>query len=102
MTQKSLIIALLAQDLKHSQFLLGLDDLGLSASDKHSLEHFDIIAQLMRVPEGEAASNWARIYLTYMSESREVEIEHTTAPMLPFAVACYEDLTRALKGKNSR
>lgn len=99
MTQKDLIIALLCQDLKHSQFLLGLDDLGLSASDKHSLELFDIIAKLMHVPEGEAESNWARVYLTYMSESREVAIEHTSAPMLPFAVECFEDLREVLVGK---
>lgn len=96
MTEKDLIIALLQQDLKHSQFILGLDDLGLSASDKHSLELFDIIAHLMHVSEGEVESNWARVYLTYMSECREVEMEHTSAPMLPYAVSCHDDLVEVL------
>ena len=52
MESKKLIIALIQQDLKHSQLILGLDDLGLEASDKHSLEMFDIVANLMQVPEG--------------------------------------------------
>ncbi len=53
----------------------------------------------MRVPEGQLESNWASVYLTYMSESREVEIEHTTALMLPFAVSCYEDLLEILSAQ---
>ena len=100
MTTKDLIIALLAQDLKHSQLILGLDDLGLSASDKHSLEIFDIIATLMQVPKGHIEANWARIYLTYMSNCREVEIDHTTAPMLPYAISCYDDLNEVLLSKS--
>ncbi len=33
MTQKDLIISLLQQDLKHSQLVMGLDRLGLEASE---------------------------------------------------------------------
>ncbi len=101
MTNKELIIALIQQDLKHSQLILGLDDLGLSASDKHSLEMFDIVANLMQVPEGHVESDWARVYLTYMSDSREVEIDHSTAPMLPYATSCYDDLNEVLHSKNA-
>jgi len=100
MSNKQLIIALIQQDLKHSQFILGLDDLGLEASDKHSLEMFDIVANLMQVPEGQVEANWARVYLTYMSECREVEIQHTTEPMLPYAVSCYDDLSDVLGSEN--
>ena len=102
MESKELIIALIQQDLKHSQLILGLDDLGLEASDKHSLEMFDIVANLMQVPEGHVESNWARVYLTYMSECREVEIQHTTAPMMPYAVSCYDDLCEILNSENGR
>lgn len=101
MINKELIIALIQQDLKHSQLILGLDDLGLSASDKHSLEIFDILANLMQVPEGHVESEWARVYLTYMSESREVEIDHTTTPMMPYAISCYDDLAEILHSKNA-
>ncbi len=101
MTNKELIIALIQQDLKHSQLILGLDDLGLSASDKHNLEMFDIVANLMQVPEGHIESDWARVYLTYMSDSREVEIDHSTAPMLPYAKSCYAALSEVLHSKNA-
>jgi hypothetical protein len=97
MSNKDLIINLIQQDLKHCQLILGLDDLGLEASDKHSLEMFDIIADLMQVPEGHIESDWARVYLAYMSESREVEIEHMTTPMRPYAISCYDDLCEVLK-----
>lgn len=97
MSNKDLIINLIQQDLKHCQLILGLDDLGLEASDKHSLEMFDIVADLMQVPEGHVESDWARVYLAYMSESREVEIEHMTTPMRPYAISCYDDLCEVLK-----
>ena len=97
MSNKDLIINLIQQDLKHCQLILGFDDLGLEASDKHSLEMFDIVADLMQVPEGHVESDWARVYLAYMSESREVEIEHMTTPMRPYAISCYDDLCEVLK-----
>jgi len=53
MSQKELIISLIQQDLKHSQLILGLDELGMDASDKHSLEILDVVANLMQVPDGE-------------------------------------------------
>lgn len=101
MPNKELIISLIQQDLKHSQLILGLDDLGLAASDKHSLEMFDIIADLMQVPEGHLESEWARIYLSYMSECREVEIQHLTKPMQPYAISCYDDLCEILNSENA-
>ena len=100
MSNKELIISLIQQDLKHCQLIIGLDDLGLEASDKHSLEMFDIIADLMQVPEGQVESNWAQVYLTYMAESREVEIQHMTTPMKPYAISCYDELCEVLNSEN--
>ena len=96
MTNKELIINLIQQDMKHSQLILGLDDLGLEASDKHCLEMFDIIANLMHVPDGHIEDRWARVYLAYMSESRDIEIQHMTTPMKPYAISCYDDLCEVL------
>lgn len=100
MSNKELIISLIQQDLKHSQLILGLDDLGLEASDKHSLEMFDIVADLMQVPEGHVESKWANVYLSYMSECREVEIHHMTTPMKPYAISCYDELEEVLNSEN--
>jgi len=100
MSDKELIISLIQQDLKHCQLILGLDGLGLEASDKHSLEIFDIIADLMQVPEGQVESNWAGVYLSYMSECSEVEIQHMTTPMKPYAISCYDELCEVLNSDN--
>ena len=52
MSNKELIVSLIQQDLKHSQLVLGLDELGMEASDKHCLDILDIVYNLMKVPGG--------------------------------------------------
>lgn len=96
MSNKELIISLIQQDLKHCQLIVGLDQLGLEASDKHGLELLDIVADLMHVPEGNAEFDWGRIYITYMAECSGVEIVSTSASLRPFAERCYEDLCGVL------
>ena len=98
MSEKELIISLIQQDLKHCQLIVGLDQLGLEASDKHGLELLDIVADLMHVPAGNAEFDWGRIYVTYMSECAGVEIESTSASLRPFAESCYEDWCGVLAG----
>lgn len=96
MSTKELIISLIAQDLKHSQLIIGLDELGLQASEKHCLELLDIVAKLMNVPEGKVEFDWGRIYLTYASECTGMEVEDTSASLRPFAETCYDDLQAVL------
>ena len=96
MSNKQLIISLIQQDLKHSQLILGLDELGLDASDKHCLELLDIVANLMQVPEGHIECDWGRLYVTYMAESKKVGVQHTSETMKPFAEACYNGLCEIL------
>jgi len=92
MSNKDLIISLIQQDLKHSQLVLGLDELGMNASDKHSLEILDIVFNLMQVPDGEIEYDWCRLYVTYMQECKTVGVTHTSETMKPFAEACYNSL----------
>lgn len=101
MPNKELIISLIQQDLKHSQLILGLDELGLEASDKHCLEILDIVANLMQVPDGDLehvpiAIGRGRVYITYMAESKRVGVHHTSETMRPFAEACYEGLVQVI------
>lgn len=100
MSNKELIIALIQQDLKHSQLVLGLDALGLEASDKHCLEILDIVFNLMQVPDGEIEYDWCRLYVTYMQECKAVGVTHTTEAMKPFAEACYKGLVDIINPKN--
>ena len=96
MTRKELIIKLIQQDLKHSQLIIGLDQLGLSASDRHCLELLDIVAELMKVPTGKLEFDWGRVYLTYMSECTGDEIASTCDSLRPYAHSCYNDLCGVL------
>ena len=98
MSNKELIISLIQQDLKHSQLILGLDELGLEASDKHCLEILDIVANLMQVPDGEVEYDWGRVYTTFMAESKRVGVHHTSETMRPFAEACYDGLIEVISG----
>lgn len=97
MTHKDLIIALILQDLKHSQLVMGLDRLGLEASDRHCLELFDIIADLMQVPEGHVELDWSKLYLTYMAECSDIEISNDLNQLKPYAESCFEELERILQ-----
>lgn len=100
MSEKELIISLIQQDLKHSQLIVGLDRLGLEASERHCLQILDIVANLMRVPEGHTELDWGKIYITYMAECDGLEIEYTADSMRPFAESCYDDLCEILNSEN--
>ncbi|GAB5418847.1 MAG: hypothetical protein Crog4KO_01720 [Crocinitomicaceae bacterium] len=65
MQNKELIISLIEHDLKHHQLVTGLDNIGLEAFDKHLLELFDVIYDLMELPES-AESKWGKTYTKYM------------------------------------
>ncbi len=101
MSNKDLIISLIQQDLKHSQLVLGLDELGMDASNKHCLEILDIVANLMKVPDGEIEYDWCRLYVTYMQECKTVGVTHTTATMKPFAEACYNSLLEIVNSESA-
>jgi hypothetical protein len=94
MTQKQLIISLIQQDLKHSQLVLGLDKLGLDASDNHCLELLDIIAELMKVPEGETEHMWSKTYVSLMAKAVQFDVEDASATLRAYAEECYGELRR--------
>lgn len=102
MSEEELIIALIQQDLKHSQLVVGLDRLGLEASERHCLQILDIVAHLMKVPEGYKEFDWGRVYVTYMAECDGVDIDCTADSMRPYAISCYDDLCEILNSEKAR
>jgi hypothetical protein len=96
MTSKELIISLIQQDIKNSQLVLGLDNLGLEASEKYGLEVLDIVADLMQVPEGHMEFYWGRMYMSYMSESSNLDKELSSDSLHLKAETCYDDLNMVL------
>ena len=101
-SNKELIIKLIQEDLKHCQLVVGLDQLGLEASDNHCLELLDIVADLMQVPTGNLEFDWGRVYITYMSECTGLEVESTSASLRPYAEYCYNDLCEILHSADGR
>lgn len=98
MSNKELIIALIQQDLKHSQLVSGLDSLGLEASDKHCLQILEIVSELMGVPvDGEIEFAWGRMYVSLMAEVVHFEVEHTADNLRSYAETCYQELCSILK-----
>lgn len=51
MKNKDLIVSHIQQDLKHHQLVLGLDNIGLQAGEKHHLELLNVVYDLMEVPQ---------------------------------------------------
>jgi hypothetical protein len=102
MSNKELIISLIQQDLKHSQLVSGLDNIGLEASEKHCLQLLDIIAELMKVPEGNLEFDWGRMYVSLMAESVHFDIDFTSDDLRPYAETCYAELTNVLVSESAR
>ncbi|MCH2231324.1 MAG: hypothetical protein MK105_13365 [Crocinitomicaceae bacterium] len=100
MSNRELIISLIQEDLKHSQLIVGLDELGLSASEKHCLRILDIVANLMQVTEGHIEFDWGRTYITYMADCTGGTVEDSSDSMRPYAESCYDELIKILNLAN--
>lgn len=91
MRNKQLIIKLIQQDLKHCQLLYGLNRVGLNGEDKHQLQLFDIVYELMKVPQN-LEIDWGKTYQDYMKQALLLEIGSTDAHLKPLAELCYKHL----------
>lgn len=92
MKTKALIISLIQQDLQHTQFLAGLDNLGLEASDKHHLQLLEIIANIMHIPEGDLHDTWGQLYYQLLQDATHFQITHTQDFLREYATLCYRQL----------
>jgi len=101
MNNKELIISLIQQDLKHSQLVIGLDKLGLGASDRHCLQLLDIIAKLMNVPEGNVEIDWGKRYISLMSASVNFDIQSNSDDFLSYAEDCLVELSKVLNSSSN-
>ena len=91
MKNKTLIIALLQQDLKHHQLILGLDNIGLQAGEKHHLEILDIVYDLMQVPQS-VEMEWGMTYTNYMNKALRYRIQANSEGLKQLAELCYTHL----------
>lgn len=91
MSNKQLIVRLIQQDLKHCQLLYGLNRVGLDGGEKYHLQIFDIVYDLMKVPQS-LEFEWGTIYQNYMKQAFLLEIGDTDAHLKPLAELCYKHL----------
>jgi len=91
MKNKDLIISLIQQDLKHNQLVLGLDNIGLQAGEKHHLELLNVVYDLMKVPES-AEMSWGMTYTNYMNKALRYRIQTTSEGLRQQAELCYAHL----------
>ena len=101
MNNKELIINLIQQDLKHSQLLSGLEKIGLDGTDLYYLEMSEIIAKLMKVPNGRKIGDlWGETYIAFLHEAIRYKVTSRGETLKPLAIACYGRLQTIIEGEN--
>lgn len=88
---KSQIIHIIQQDLKHSQLTEALRNLGLDDGGLYSLDLMSLVAQLMQVAP-EHMENFAEIYGCYLDKANQFLITYLGEYLLPVAEECYKAL----------
>lgn len=91
MKNKDLIVSLIQQDLKHHQLVLGLDNIGLQAGEKHHLELLNVVYDLMEVPQS-VEMDWGMTYTNYMNKALRYHIKSTSENLRGQAELCYTHL----------
>jgi hypothetical protein len=91
-----LIVALIAQDMKHEQLLGAFEKIGFQ-SDIHELLLLDIIAEVMGVPPKKMSWDWVDIYMKFMKAAEGFEITGNGKNLLPLAEACYAALKTCIE-----
>jgi hypothetical protein len=86
--EKSIIIQLIKQDLKHTQLLEGIKAAGFK-SELHYLDLSTIVALLMGVPKGEASDQWAEVYLSFLMQAASFELTPAGDNLDQLAEECY-------------
>ncbi|WP_318345251.1 hypothetical protein [Flagellimonas baculiformis] len=96
MHNKTLVIRLIQQDLKHSQLTEQLRQMGLDDGGLYSLDLMTIVAEFMEVPP-KKMERFAEIYGCYLDEATAYPISYLGGHLLPVAERCHEKLSQSLK-----
>ncbi len=91
----TLIPLLIRQDMKHYQFLHGLEQLGLDPQ-LHHLEIQEIVAQLMGIEEGMASNQWCDTYMHFLDLAALQPITSLGENLQELAEDCYLHLQSVL------
>lgn len=93
---KSLIIQLIVQDMKHEQLIGGLSNLGLQP-DLHRLDICLIVADLMGLSDTNMPSDWMETYMDFLGHAECYEITGDGKNLVPLAEVCYSFLMKCVE-----
>nr|WP_288936177.1 hypothetical protein [uncultured Allomuricauda sp.] len=96
MFNKSQIIHLIQQDLKHSQLTEALRSSGLDDGGLYSLDLMSLVAKLMQVPP-EQMENFVEIYGSYLDKAAEYPVTYLGEHLMPVAEGCYNQLLKVVE-----
>lgn len=91
-----LLEELILADLRHSQLLFGLTNLGLDPMDNHYLGICDLIASLLEIHSDLEKDQMMEVYLDFMSKSTDFPIISQPDSLRRLSKACLEALLRLL------
>lgn len=89
--EKELILSLIKDDLVNSRLLLGLDSLGLRATD-YCLHISDTIFSLMGFPENNHSERFFELYLELTKKARFLNISQSQNQLEELAQEIYAEL----------
>lgn len=95
MFDKSQVIRLIQQDLKHSQLTEQLRHMGWDDCGLYSLDLMTLVAELMEVPPTQM-DQFATIYGKYLDQAIKYQVTHLGEELLPVAEGCYLELVGCL------
>ncbi|MEO2050888.1 MAG: hypothetical protein ABGX00_03925 [Allomuricauda sp.] len=95
MFDKSQIIRLIQQDLKHSQFTEQLRHMGLDDGGLYALDLMTLIAELLEVPPNKM-DQFATIYGKCLDQATASPVTYLGEELLPLAEGCYLELLGCL------
>ena len=92
MSQKAFIISLIHQDLKHAQIVANFSQKSFPSAKNESLDILDVVADLMRVPEGRMEIYWGRMYMSYLKDAANLSKDAQPKSLRRLAKNCYHNL----------
>jgi hypothetical protein len=95
MFDKSQIIRLIQQDLKHTQLTEQLRHMGWDDGGLYSLDLMTLVAELLEVPQIKM-DQFAAIYGKFLDQATAYPVTHLGEELLPVAEGCYVELLGCL------
>ena len=77
-------------DLKHSQLVFGLANLGLDPWDNHYLGIAELVAKLIGVQNDQGKDRFIEVYLDFMNRSADSHVDATNEVLKMLNKVCLE------------